>query len=82
MNLTFRFTKRPPEASEVLKRTAQIEGREFDVIKPVDWLMIRLGPYDNSDYIEIMELDGGEIAVLHECNGETECVLSVLPEEV
>lgn len=84
MNVTIRFEERPRDAEEVLKRTSQSEQREFDVIKRLDHLMVRCGPYDNSDYI-VIERDGstGEIRVLvpYDDSPEMECVHSVMEEQ-
>jgi hypothetical protein len=60
----------------------QVGDREFDLSHRLESLMIRLGPYDGSDLIEIKHLEDGEIAVIHHGSGPDmpEIVLSVQEE--
>jgi hypothetical protein len=83
MNVSIVFEEQPKQVSEVLKRTASLGGREYDITKRLESLMVRLGPYDNSDYIEIKcDPDTGEVMVLTETLEGTECVFSQLEEQV
>jgi hypothetical protein len=81
MNVTIKFEVRPREVEEVLKRTKCIDGREFEVKKRLESVIIRCGPYDDSDLIEVKQIDG-EFLVLHHGSDELpECVFSIMEEQ-
>jgi hypothetical protein len=83
MNIILLFQENQPLSMNRTVSRTRYNDLEYDV-SPVQKLTIRLGPYDNSDIIEIERADDppGEIRVLHHTPDGIECVLSVLEEEV
>jgi hypothetical protein len=83
VNVTIKFEQQPLAYNEVLRRTPCIDGREFQILKRLESVLIQLGPYDNSDFIKI-EQDNGEVFILvpsREYPGEQECIFSTTEEQ-
>jgi hypothetical protein len=86
VNVTIHLEKQPQHADprEFLKRTACIDGLEWDIQERLRSLTVRCGPYDNSDMIVIeQDLETHEFRVLYHGAGPEmpECVLSVMEEQ-
>lgn len=80
MNLTITLEERAHPHEEILRHTSFRDGKEFKVAKRVDSVLIRLGPYDNSDAIEIKHVDN-EVCVLVYEDGGAEILYSNVEEQ-
>lgn len=81
MDVTVVFRKRPAEASEVLEHSTTVGGKEFRFNRDMESVLVRLGPYDNSDSIEIKQGEDGEVMVLVDDDNGIECVYSAQEEK-
>jgi hypothetical protein len=83
MNVTLRLQEPRRHNGKVTKKTISTCGREYDVQQRVERIVIRCGPYDNSDFIEIVNNDGVIDVLFNPIEGQpNEPALSVIEEAV
>lgn len=83
-NLTIKYAEDNTGAKQhvgILKQTPCSDGREFDLLHPLEHIYIRLGPYDDANVLRIEhDEELNEYRVLFESDEGVECVFSALEE--